>query len=152
VGDITQSNTSASPFGIDQNKPLTLYGHTVANGLVTLTIHSIPKTVTTTADKDGNWSYTVSGLEPGSHTVQASVKDPATGQTSSPSQLLAFTVKAVPKAVANTELALAKKSSKLPLILGVIVLLVLAGIAYYWWNKQKNKAEQSQPPVINPQL
>ena len=64
----------------NQSQSLKLAGHTTNNGVVSLTIHSTPKTVTTTADANGNWSYTVTGLAPGSHYIEASVTDPVTKQ------------------------------------------------------------------------
>jgi hypothetical protein len=53
---------------------------------VTLTIHSEPRTVIVTVDANGNWTYTPEvGLEPGPHTVTATVSDATTGQTSTTS-------------------------------------------------------------------
>lgn len=144
VGSAMTTDTSPT---LNQNQPLVLSGKTVPNGIVTLTIHSTPKTVTTTADKDGNWSYTVTGLEPGNHTIQASVKDPATGQSSTPAQLLAFTVKAAPKV--NTVAAAqpqTRKSFSLPFIAGIIILLALADDGWYWWKKKQNNS-LNKPPV-----
>ncbi|HEX5448086.1 MAG TPA: carboxypeptidase-like regulatory domain-containing protein, partial [Candidatus Saccharimonadales bacterium] len=130
--------TDATPT-IDQNQPLVLSGKTVPNGIVTLTIHSTPKTVTTTADKNGNWTYSVSGLAPGNHTIQASVKDPTTGKSSTPAQLLAFSVKAAPVAAVTTVKTLPKTSSALPLMIGLVVLVLLAGGGWYYWTKMRTK-------------
>lgn len=142
---------SGKSIQLDQGKPLVLSGKTVPNGIVTLTIHSTPRTVTTTADKKGNWSYTVTGLAPGNHTVQANVKDPATGKTSPTAQILAFSIKkSIPETVATTTAAVkvAKKSSKLPLLVGIIVIVLAAGGGWYgwkWWNKKKTGGTPTLP-------
>jgi hypothetical protein len=57
-------------------------GKGVPGSTVTLIIHSTPQTVTVTVDGNGNWTYTpTTPLEPGTHTVEAMVTDPNTGQT-----------------------------------------------------------------------
>src|SRR6266542_428713 len=96
VGD---SVTTASKPQIDGSQPLILSGKTVPNGKVTLVIHSTPRTVSVVADKDGNWSYSVSGLEPGNHYVEATVTDPTTNTTSEAAKLLDFTVTAANTAI-----------------------------------------------------
>lgn len=135
-----QQDVSKS-FTVDQNKSLLLSGKTVPNGIVTLVIHSTPRTATTTADKDGAWSYTVKGLEPGSHTVQASVKDPATGQESPKAQILAFSVKAAAKPAATAPaVAVQKSASKTPLIVVLALVILAAGAGFYFW-KRKHQAK-----------
>lgn len=77
---------------IKQHEPLHLSGKTVPNGVVTIYVFSEPKKYTATADKDGNWSYEVTGLPAGDHHIEAEVTDPATGKTSPRAQVLAFSV------------------------------------------------------------
>ncbi len=59
----------------------TIRGKAAPGATVTLTIYSTPRTVTVTADSNGNWSYTPdTALESGPHNVVASVTDQS-GQT-----------------------------------------------------------------------
>jgi hypothetical protein len=134
--NLPASGADTASVTFSQNQPLVLSGTTVPNGVVTLTIHSTPMTVTTTADGSGKWSYTVTGLAAGSHYVEASVMDPATKLSSPTAKLLSFTVK--PVVAAATVTAPKKSSSKLPMVLGVIILLALAGGGYWWWKKKNS--------------
>lgn len=120
---------------IKDNKPIALSGKTVANGVVNIYIFSEPKKYTTSADKDGNWSYEVAGLPPGDHHIEAEVTDPATGKTSPRTQVLAFSVE---KDASVTQAANAQKSentskqtSSLWLIVGslsAVILLIGSGL------------------------
>lgn len=145
VSSIKVSGTkedASKPISVASNKPLVLSGKTVPNGIVTLTIHSAPKTVATTADKNGDWTYTVTGLSPGSHYVEASVKDPVTNQTSPVAKLLSFTVTAAKTAstAAAPTATPAKKSSLGSIVVIIIILAVLAGGGWYGWQwRQKKK-------------
>ena len=130
---------TAKPITLDQSKPLVVSGTTVPNGVVTLTIHSTPKTATITADKDGHWTYTISGLETGDHYVEAAVTDPATNKTSPNTKILAFTLTKAPTKIATTATTPKKKQSHAVLI-GVIVILMLAALggAWYVWRRKKS--------------
>jgi hypothetical protein len=139
---------TTQPISLEQNKPLVLSGKTVPNGVVTLTIHSTPKTATATADKDGNWSYTVQGLEAGDHYVEAAVMDPATKQTSPTAKLISFTVKPV-TAVVSAPKASKKSSSTLPLIAGILFVGLLAAGAF-WVYKQRTSKPNTPPPPASP--
>jgi hypothetical protein len=156
VDGTTQDASKA--VSVASDKPLLLSGKTVPNGVVTLTIHSIPKTVTATADKDGNWSYTVTGLEPGDHYVEASVTDPATSKTSPTAKLLSFTVTAATPVAASHKLAdtSVKKSHSSLYVLLLLILAVLAAAGWYgwkWWNKKKiDKPDLPATPAENPDL
>lgn len=132
---------TAKPITLDQSKPLVLSGTTVPNGVVTLTIHSTPKTVTTTADKDGHWTYTISGLEAGDHYVEAAVTDPATNKTSPATKVLAFTLTKKPAQTTATTASSPKKQSHAILISTVVViaLAALGGTWYFWRRKQAHK-------------
>lgn len=118
---------------IKENEPIVLSGKTVANGVVTIYVFSEPKKYTTNADKDGMWTYEVSGLPPGDHHIEAEVTDPITGKTSPRAQVLAFTIEKIDAASLTssqpkTQEYVEKRSNTLGLILGAgaIVLLVAA--------------------------
>jgi hypothetical protein len=132
--------TDISNIELASNQSLQISGKTVPGGVVTLTIHSTPRTVTTTANNDGVWSYTVTGLEPGNHTIESSVKDTATGQSSPPAQVLAFTVKAAPLAATSTKGIAKKSSSKMSLIIGVLAILAAAGVGGWFYLRHKRTA------------
>lgn len=120
------------------NKPLVLSGKTIPNGIVTLTIHSTPRTATVTADANGNWTYTVTGLESGQHHVEAAVTDPTTKLTSAPVTIAAFTLgPSNARNVAATGHAATSKKAVSPLILVLPVLVVLALVAGFWWFKRR---------------
>lgn len=124
---------------VANNKPFELKGKTVANGTVKLYIFSTPREATVTADTAGNWTYTIEGLEPGSHHVEAEVTDPATQKTSARATVLAFTVQEPEKAapiVASTPTQ--QTSTMWPLwVLGGVVLLGGAGFGLWWWLKKR---------------
>jgi|GEM_PF-1216741 len=156
VGDAV---TTATNPQIDSSKPLVLSGKTVPNGTITLTIHSTPRTVTAVADANGDWNYTVTGLEPGDHYVEAAVTDPVTKLTSSPVKILSFTLTKAkqPKATAGAKtVATAQpKKSHTTLILagaaGIVVILAAAG--WIIWKRRQHKgqvAAQPAAPVLTP--
>jgi plastocyanin len=67
---------------VTTDKP-TFSGKAPPGTTVTLTIYSEPHTVVVNVDANGNWTYTPDeGLEPGPHTVTATVSNATTGQTS----------------------------------------------------------------------
>lgn len=132
---------TATTVVLPLDKPLVLSGKTVANGVVNLTIHSAVRTATVTADANGNWTYTVTGLEAGQHHVDATVTDPATKQTSASVTLAAFTVAAKPvsNAVATVATSNTKHKSALPVVLPVVVVVLLIAGAGVWWLKHRKK-------------
>jgi hypothetical protein len=143
---------------IKSGEPVSLSGKTVANGVITVYVFSEPKKYTVTADKDGNWSYVVSGLEPGDHHVEAEVTDPASGKTSSRAQVLAFKIikKTSPSAVAAPSAKVAAKShNKLALAgeaLGAACVLLALVLAYLWKFRRSNfdslfRRGNNVPPV-----
>lgn len=131
-------NTSGQII-VSSGQELKLSGQTISNGLVTLTIHSVqPKTVSTTADSNGDWSYTIStsSLASGSHYVQASVEDPASKQSSSQITILSFKIN--PTMSRTHVVTVAKKSSATrDVIYGLIALVVVALIALALWKRDK---------------
>jgi len=134
------STTNAINLG--QSQALKLTGHTTANGIVTLTIHSVPKTVTVNADENGNWSYIVTNLAAGSHYIEASVTDPATKAVSAATKLLTFTVNKQPVAVAKIK----PTSNKSKFIIGgaIVGAAIIAALAYMLL-KNKRRAQLPEP-------
>lgn len=149
----TKITDATKPLTLQANQPLVLAGKTVPNGVVTLTIHSTPRTATVTADKDGSWTYTVTGLEAGQHHVEATVTDPTTKLTSAPAVLADFTVapvKAVQKAVDPVK----KKSSLLPMAAygGVALVVIAAGVLVLIMLKRRHHAVDNSPTTIMPDV
>lgn len=124
-------------ISVEGGKPFELKGKTVANGVVKLYIFSTPREATVTADADGNWAYTIKGLEPGSHHVEAEVTDPATQKTSARGNLVAFTVQEAKKTTPIAAMP-TKKTSK-AWLLWVIASIVLAAVAGIWWVRRRKQ-------------
>lgn len=135
-GNVTADHSVTLAAGV----PIVLSGKTIPNGIVTLTIHSTPKTATVTADANGDWTYTVdrNSLEPGNHTVYATVTDPTTKQTSAQSTLLSFKLTADKRSAATVaQVAAAKKSSKGRVIaVGALLVILAAGVGYLIWRRK----------------
>ncbi len=123
---------------VQSNKPIVLSGTTLPNGVVNISVHSALHTYTVTADKSGNWTYTVptADLPPGTHHIDATVTDPATGKTSPSSQVLAFSLAKVlipastiaPKSKAGNSSTL----TTIAAIVGSLVVLFALLTAYIW--------------------
>lgn len=145
-----QAVTDTQNISIQSDEVFTIGGTTVANGVVKLLIFSDPKEATVTADAQGNWTYDISGLEPGSHHVEAEVTDPVTKLTSQRATLASFTVTEPPTPVIATTPA--KKQNFLPYIIAGAALIVAGGAAGAWWYIRKRKSaaniskdQQNQP-------
>jgi len=139
--------TPGKNLTIKAGQSLKLIGTATPNALVTLTIHSTPKTVTTTADNFGNWNYTLTGLATGNHFVEATVTDPTTKKVSAATKLLSFKV-ATP--TATTTAAKPAKSHTLLYIILLALLLVIIVLAI-WLLRRKRKARatsDAQVPMV----
>jgi len=142
--------TAGSDLKVTQNQPFVLKGTTVANGVVKFYIFSTPREATVTADATGAWSYAVTGLEPGSHHVEAEVTDPTTNKTSTRSTLAAFTVvKAVAATVKSPAVTKSKPKGTPGWFWIVAGLAAVALIAGGWWfirrRKQGNRSDTLTP-------
>jgi hypothetical protein len=148
---------------MQSDKSMELSGKTVPNGVVNLYVFSEPKKYTVTADKDGNWTYEVKGLEPGEHHIEAEVTDPATGKTSSRAQVLAFSVvkAAATTTAVPTQINATKKANTLTIVgavVGTFVLLAALTTAGLWKFKRNTfnamlhrlhlKKESLPPPSL----
>ncbi|MDX1765524.1 MAG: hypothetical protein R3313_01075 [Candidatus Saccharimonadales bacterium] len=130
---------------------VTISGTTIPLGEITLFIYSEPQEAEVTADKDGNWSYTIEGLEAGEHRVEAEVTDPETGETSDREQVLAFQVVEALESTAQTQTISAdiadENNDSTPIwIFGLpVVIVVGAGITWWWIKKRSSqKPENSE--------
>jgi hypothetical protein len=135
-------------FIVVADKLLTLKGTTVASGSVKLYIFSTPTEATVTADTQGNWTYDIKNLEPGSHHVEAEVTDPITKKTSARATLATFTVA---KSAAGSKTIASAKSSlySLPLIIGGAAILILA-IAGVWWLRRRSSRSNKPSDILTP--
>lgn len=136
-----QAVDSSKPLVVQSTQPFVLSGKTIPNGIVTLTIHSTPRTATVTADANGNWSYTVTGLEAGEHHAYATVTDPTTKQTSPQTTLASFTVvAAASKAVTPvaTKAAATHRAGWVLPVMGVAVLVALGAAGWMFWRKKQS--------------
>ncbi len=134
-----------------QSEPVVLSGVTIPNGLVKLYIFSDPQEASVTADKDGNWKYTIENLEPGDHRVEAEVVDPSSGTTSDRQQVLAFQVAeaTTPDEEVFSAAAVDDKSSAIGPILAVLALAVLGTGGYVLWRRKQARSKQLHSPADN---
>lgn len=133
---------------VESNKPFELKGKTVPNGVVKLYIFSNPREATVTADAAGNWTYTLEGLEPGSHHVEAEVTDPTTQKTSARGNLLAFTVQEAKKVTPASTTTPAKRTSKAWIIWTIGALILITGaVLWLWLKKHRQKAADAVSPA-----
>lgn len=127
---------------VKHTEPLVLTGKTVAGGVVNIYVFSEPKKYTVTADKDGNWSHSVSGLPPGDHHIEAEVTDPATGKTSPRAQVLAFRVVKSDAAPVNSSQPVEDLSSSVfnstARLIGLTVIALAASAIIYMWKFRSN--------------
>jgi hypothetical protein len=93
--------TKSPTVEIKKSEALSLVGHTTPFGMITLTIHSNPRTIKIRANADGYWNYIVMGLSAGNHYIEGTVTNPSTKQVSKAVKLLAFQVQ--PGSVAVTK-------------------------------------------------
>ena len=84
--------TNYDSLVFNQSNPVLLTGNAAPNSTIRLTIHSTPKTEDVLVDAQGNWSFAVTGLEPGEHYIEASTVDPVSGQASDPVRIFQFVV------------------------------------------------------------
>jgi hypothetical protein len=129
----------------DFKQPIILSGKTIANGQVTLYIYSEPRMAVIKANTNGDWSYTISDLEPGDHRIEAETKDPTTGLTSSRTELVKFAVKqaaatATPKTTNQTVPQVSKKGNFNLLFLALPV-IILGGLAVFIMLKRRRRSK-----------
>ena len=136
----------ASPT-VNAGKAFTLSGTTVPNGTVTLYIFSTPRQATTTANAQGAWSFELSGLESGSHHVEATVTDPVTKLTSERNTIANF--KVATASVITAAPAHTKNLSIVWIIAGIVALGAVA-IGLWWWlrRRQRQQLTPVEPTIV----
>lgn len=143
---IATSTTPSSPLG-DATEPISVHGKTAPNALVTVYIFSTPTIVVVKADKDGNWSYTLTKeLPDGRHEVYAAITDNQ-GNIVAKSQPVSFVKQAAALTVTG-ELPSsdvqdpALFSSLTMMVFGVLMGFVLAALLLYfgqrYWKPDAN--------------
>jgi plastocyanin len=149
---------TSKPISLDKSKPLKLSGYTIANGVVNLIIHSAIRNEIARADASGYWSFVIENLEPGNHTVDATVTDQTTHQSSPSTTLIKFAVTGEPGATkstkaGNSSLQNSKKAGSSPLLLvsAGILSLALVGGGIFWFIKRPKKPTKPADPIA-PQL
>jgi hypothetical protein len=158
VLDGDKLNTT-KPISVDVSKPITISGYTIANGVVNITIHSDVRNEIARANATGFWSLDISGLEPGNHTVDATVTDLSTHLTSASATILKFSVTgenavAATKVLPKSTYVVAKKSANktVQFILLAIVALGAACSGAYWFIKKRKMPQKPNniPPATSP--
>jgi hypothetical protein len=140
-------------ISIDVSKSITLSGYTVANGAVNLTIHSVVRNEIARANASGFWSFTISSLEPGNHTVDATVTDLTSHLTSTSTTLLKFAVTGEKDTTSASKNAAAsvsqhKKFSLLPIIIASVFLIAGLAAAIFWFMKRRKPPKK--PKEVRP--
>lgn len=138
-----QPVVDARHITLNDKQPLVLQGATVPNGIIKLYIFSTPREVTVTADAQGKWSYSVTGLEPGQHHVEAEVTDPATSKTSARATLASFAVRAPKKATVS------RSNAVMWLILGLGGILFAVGAVGVWWFLRHRQRRHDTQAVVS---
>lgn len=146
----------ATNITIKQSKSFTLKGKTIPRGTVNLYIHSTVRQASTVANEKGEWEYTVDGLEAGDHYIEAEVFDSASQKTSVRQAVLKFVVSKDAKAAVSStthkasNAATTKKQSKLPYIIGGVLLLVAVIVGIVLWRKRRASHQQAMPSSREP--
>jgi hypothetical protein len=147
---------TSKPVSVDVSQPITISGYTIASGVVNLTIHSLVRNEIARANDNGFWTFTITNLEKGDHTVDATVTNPITHQTSPSATLLKFKITgdSSAAAVVNTSavsIAPPKKSNLnigLLVVPAVFLLAVAVGVIIWLRKKHANKSKNPPPPQI----
>jgi hypothetical protein len=150
---------TAKPISVDISKSITISGYTIANGVINLTIHSVARNEIARANAAGFWSIDISGLEPGNHTVDATVTDLTTHLTSTSTTLLKFAVteetskNVFTKPKLQTSVTVKKHANKaVQIILLTVVTIATASAVIYWFKKMHKKPKKpgQQKPTQSP--
>jgi hypothetical protein len=147
---------TSKPVSVDVSQPITISGYTIASGVVNLTIHSLVRNEIARANDNGFWTFTITNLEKGDHTVDATVTNPITHQTSPSATLLKFKItgdSSVTAGVNTSAVSIAppKKSNLnigLLVVPAVFLLAVAVGVIIWLRKKHANKSKNPPPPQI----
>lgn len=137
-GTVVMSDQEGAPqedTTFESGEPVVLKGKTVPNGKITLYIFSEPRTAQVEANGEGDWTYTIEGLEPGDHRVEMEVTNPTTNKTSDRQQIATFAVAPSSDSQDQQQATTQSQSTSKPgagiwiaLIAGLVVLSVLVFI------------------------
>jgi hypothetical protein len=141
---------TAKTISVDVSQPVIISGYTIANGIVNLTIHSMVRTEIARANESGLWTFTIKNLEPGEHSVDATVTNPITHQTSPSATLLKFAVTsdATASVIKQSKVSVAKpkKSNTINLLVVIAVAALILVVAIFYWFKKNRGGKVKNPP------
>jgi hypothetical protein len=147
VGDQkTEIKTGENPsFTFNPEKGVTFSGKTIPNGKVTLYFQSEPFNDTTTADANGVWTYILKrDLGEGEHSLETTVTDPATNQTSdkSPATKFALNYEKTDSGTSNEPVTVASANKYLIwyYVGGAILIALAIGAGGFFYLRRKKKS------------
>jgi hypothetical protein len=142
----------SKPLQVEYSKTITLSGYTIANGVINITIHSIVRNELARANDSGYWSFVISDLESGSHTVEATVTNLATKQTSEKATLLKFAIIGTPKSAnalnGGAPAAVVGGNKQNPTLIAGVAVLVLCISVFAATVGIKNRRKKPHDHII----
>ena len=138
AGETIQASEKVS---VKAGVPIEIIGMTIPNGNITLYIYSSSATAKVVADDKGLWTYTVRGLSPGSHHIDAEVTDPASNKTSARKSILSFTIS--PDIASHLKSSFWSRWYRLIIALAALLVASLIILGYTISKSKKNKKEPS---------
>ena len=151
--DTTYTLGAGQKPSFPEGEKIVLSGKSFANAKIDLTIYSTPRTASVTADKDGLWTYSLTGLEDGDHKVEAKVTDPASGKTSENVLIATFSVMALPavaKDLPKVATAPAKNNTFTTYVTAGLALLAVVLIGVGVWLYRRSHKKKVEPAQTTP--
>ena len=127
-----------SSLVFNPSQTIVLSGKTAPNNVIKLFIFSDPQEASVKADAKGNWKYSIKGLEPGNHHVEAQVTDPAKHTTSKRLTLVNFAIASPDSKAASAGYAKGG-TGIIAYIAAVFAVLLVGAGAYVGWYRWKYK-------------
>lgn len=138
---ISQETTENEKPSVNESEEIVLSGTTEPNAKVRLYIFSEPQMVETTADANGKWTYTLSGLPVGDHHVEAAIVDES-GNEGDRTVLGAFTIIAsslpIDTVAQTPQTNVSPNRMRIIYIIMGVSLLAIAYIVWYWLHHKKS--------------